>query len=56
MTFKIEDAEQNYEGLYTIYANTTHHGRVFFTLDIDEVIKLANKKKKKVFWKRFKLW
>jgi hypothetical protein len=56
MVFKLIDAEQNYEGLYTIYADTTHCGKVMFFLDLDEVVQLANKKKKKGFWRRFIEW
>lgn len=56
MVFKLIDAEQDYENLYTIYAETTHCGNVCFSLDLDKVIELAKKRKKKGFWRRFKWW
>ena len=56
MTFKVIDAEQDYESLYTIYAETTHCGKVFFCIDLEEIIELSKKKKKKGFWRRFIEW
>jgi hypothetical protein len=56
MVFRLIDAEQNYEGLYTIYAETTHCGNVCFTIDLDKVKELSGKRKKNRFWRKFKWW